>query len=387
MERKKNKVLIIITLFSIGGATETVISLATGLKKKGFDVDILTGPPLPNEGNMLHQAPEDELNVNILSTLVRDIHPIKDVAAFLFIRKFIRQGGYGIVHTHSSKAGVLGRIAAWFTKTPIVIHTIHGLPYHEYQSILVKHAYILIERLCAALSSRIICVTHAIVDNCVHNKIASREKFIVIRSGLQTEKYKTQGIARLEIRKKFNFRENDIVAGVISRIAPLKGHEYIIELAKRMRKDFPQLKFFLVGDGESGASVRYAVKEHQLEENVILSGMVNPDEIPRMIDAMDFVIHPSLREGLARVLPQSIIMGKRVITFNLDGVKEIIVDGVSGYSVEIGNFEALHQACLKICNEGVHKQINDNFRLRVQKEFDSETMLEQHIDLYSNVTI
>lgn len=382
MKNEENKILIVITLFSIGGATETVISLASGLKKRGYHVDIITGQALKNEGDMFAEANTLGLNVIVLNELVRNINPFYDVVTLFRLLKIIKVGKYSVVHTHSSKAGVIGRIAAWLQRVPIIVHTIHGLPYHNYQARALTRSYIMIERLCAKLSTKIVSVTHAIIENCLNNKISSRDKFIVIRSGLQLDNYTSNDLFREKIRKQYGFQEKDIVAGVISRIAPLKGHEYIITVAKRIKNEFPSLKFFLVGDGESGLLVKNIVEKNKLENIIKFSGMVSPDEIPKMISAMDFIIHPSLREGLARVLPQSIIMGKRVISFNLDGVDEVIVDGVSGYAVEIGNSDALLEACLNVCKKDIYKNIDDSFRVKIQQEFDSNTMVDQHVELY-----
>ncbi len=385
MEENKPKILIIITLFSIGGATETVVSLASGLVKRGYKVDIVTGHALKNEGDMFAEAQKLGLNVIVIDELVRDINIFRDIKTLVRLFRIIHREKYSIVHTHSSKAGVLGRWAAWLANTPVILHTIHGLPYHNYQARALTKSYILIEKICAKISSKIISVTHAIVRNCVSNGISVLEKFVVIRSGLQLENYKIDDNSRNSIREKYGFNNQDIVAGVISRIAPLKGHEYIIELAKKTKINNPAIKYLLIGDGESGSNIRSSITLYSLENIVKCSGMVSPDEIPKMISAVEFIIHPSLREGLARVLPQSIIMNKKVITFNLDGVDEVIIDEISGYSVKTGNSEDLYNACIKLSRLDSYMKIDESFRQTIELEFSSETMVERHIELYSKL--
>jgi glycosyltransferase involved in cell wall biosynthesis len=385
MKMNEQKILIIITLFSIGGATETVVSLATGLKKRGYNVDIVTGRALKDEGDMFTEAEKLGLNVIIVEELVRDINLLNDFKALLKLLKIIKNGKYSIIHTHSSKAGVLGRFAAWIANAPVILHTIHGLPYHNYQARALTKSYILIEKICAMISSKIISVTYAIVRNCVSNGISTQEKFVVIRSGLELENYKVNLNCRKEMREKYGFNKQDIVAAVISRIAPLKGHEYIIELAKKTKINDLRIKYFLIGDGESGLAIRSMIKENSLENSVKCCGMVSPDEIPNMISAADFIIHPSLREGLARVLFQSIIMNKKVITFDLDGVDEVIVDGISGYSIETGNSDDLYNACISICKDDSYKNISESFKQKIEQEFSNDTMVERHIDLYTKL--
>jgi glycosyltransferase involved in cell wall biosynthesis len=208
------------------------------------------------------------------------------------------------------------------------------------------------------------------------------DRFVVIRSGLQLDHYRNAGRQRESVRSRYGFGDADIVAGVISRIAPLKGHEYIIELAKQSKEIGLNIKYMLIGDGESGALIKSEISKYKLEHYVLCSGMVSPDEIPGMISSVDFIIHPSLREGLARVLPQSIIMNKKVVTFDLDGVDEVITNGVSGYSIETGNVDALFTACRTMVTEEVSKKIDESFRKRVETEFSSETMVDQHVALY-----
>jgi glycosyltransferase involved in cell wall biosynthesis len=385
MTLKEERILIIITLFSIGGATETVVSLAAGLKKRGYSVDIVTGPPLKNEGDMFAEAKRLGLNVIVLNDLVRDINVVSDMKAMIALMAIIRRGHYSIVHTHSSKAGVLGRLSGWLSKTPVIVHTIHGLPYHNFQARALAKSYILIEKLCALISSKIISVTHAIVKNCVANGIAREDKFTVIRSGLQLDYYANDGSKRGGLRQRYGFTDSDVVAGVISRIAPLKGHEYIVDLAGKTKKSYPRIKYLIVGDGETGENMRAEITAKGLEKFVVFTGMVNPEEIPNMISATDFIIHPSLREGLARVLPQSIIMNKKVITFNLDGVDEVIEDGVSGFAIETGDKERLYQACIDVCESDAYKNIEPSFRKKVELEFSSDTMVQRHIELYERM--
>lgn len=379
---QNRKVLLVITVFSIGGATETVVSVASGLKKRGLSVTIVTGPPLKNEGDMFQQADKEGIKVDVMNDMVRDINIIKDIVCLIKLTIQMRREKYDIVHTHSSKAGFIGRIAAWLAGVPMIVHTIHGLPYHDYQHPFWKFLYIYLEKIAALFCDRLICVSDAIIDNCVEKKISPQHKFRMIRSGFETRHFIETLAKREAVRKYYGFHDCDIVAGTISRLAPLKGHDHIIELAKITSDSLPQLKYFFVGDGESKQELQELVKANGLENTIIFSGLVQPQMIPEMISAMDFIIHLSLREGLARVLPQSIVMGKKVISYGLEGVQEVIKNTDGGFIVEPGDMRSLFDHCKNMVESNEMRHIPEAYRKMVISEFDSETMVTLHEKVY-----
>ncbi len=384
IKREVHNILLVITVFSIGGATETVVSIAAGLKRRGYPVKIISGPPLKNEGDMFRQAADAGIEVDVMPDMVRNINPLRDIVCFLKLVSIIRREGFDIVHTHSSKAGFIGRLAAWVAGVPHIVHTIHGLPYHEYQHPFWKGLFIFLEKFAAAFSTKIICVSDAIITNCVYNRIAPRGKFVMIRSGFETKHFIAELSHREEVRRQYGFTDGDIIAGTVSRIAPLKGHDHIIQLAARLSKELPQLKFFFVGDGESKAQLEEMTRKNGLERVVIFSGLVQPDRIPQMISAMDIIIHLSYREGLARVLPQSIVMGRKVITYGIEGVEEVIKSDEGGYVVAPGDMEALSSVCRSLVETPDRRLIPDTFRRRIIQEFDSDTMVEMHLKIYNH---
>lgn len=381
-EEQKKKVLLVITLFSIGGATETVVNLAAGLLAKRYAVKIVTGPPLKNEGDLFAQAKAAGIEVEVMDDLVRDINPWRDAVCLFKLTALMRREQYDIVHTHSSKAGFLGRIAGWLAGVPRVLHTIHGLPYHDYQHPFWKWTYIALEKAAAYFCDTIICVSDAIIENCVRTSIAPRNKFVQIRSGFETKHFIEELSHREEIRNRYGFAPDDVIAGTISRIAPLKGHDHIIALAQRTKGTMPALKFFFVGDGESKQEMERTVQTLGLEKVVIFSGLVQPDRIPEMISAMDFIVHLSLREGLARVLPQSIVMGRKVVTYGIEGVNEVIFSEDGGAIVAPGDMEELMTAVQRLVGSAQQRRIPEEYRQRVTAEFDSSTMIDRHILVY-----
>ncbi len=383
-KKEKNiKILEIITLFSIGGATETVISMSSGLKEMGHHVDIASGPNIPSEGSMYKTAEKLGIKVFTFSNLKREINLFRDVQIIFKLKKFIKIGNYNVVHTHSSKAGVVGRIAARLAGVPVVVHTIHGLPFHRYQPILKKWFFIFVERFAALFCDQLVAVTYTIIEEFVKYKIASPEKLTMIRSSFDLDIYDNCNISNAGIRKKFGLEISDFVIGKIARLSELKGHTYLIQAIKLAKEKFPRLKLLIIGDGELQSKLENQVKEAELEENVIFAGLIFPDDIPAVINSMDVLVHTSLLEGLARVLPQAIMMQKPIISFNLDGAHEVIKDGINGYLIEPENINQLAEKILLLSqdrNKAVEMgKVGKEF---LGDEFSEKKMTAQINDLY-----
>jgi glycosyltransferase involved in cell wall biosynthesis len=384
---KKNrqlKILNIITLFSIGGATETVVSMAEGLIKKGYDVHIATGPHIASEGSMYETAKEKNISVFTFKNLKRDINLIRDFKIIIELSNFIRKGKYDIVHTHSSKAGVVGRIAARLAGTPAIIHTVHGLPFHRYQPELKKRLFILIEKFSNIFCNKIVAVTDTIIKIMLGYNIGNPDKYVMIRSAFDTDIYKVDGDDhKNKTRQRLGIKENDIVIGKIARLSPLKGHKYIFNAFIQVSKKIPNAKLLIVGNGELEYELKRFVEQNNIKDNVIFAGLITPEEIPGIIEIMDIVVHTSLLEGLARVLPQAIMMEKPIVSFDLDGAHEVIKNGVNGFLIKPEDEVELAEKIIYLCN-------NPNLIINFGKfgkefigdQFSSSKMVEQIENLY-----
>ena len=329
-EEHKGRVLMVITLFSVGGATETVVTLADGLRRQGYDVTILSGPHVPSEGDMGPLARAAGLDVVILPELKRDVHPFYDAVALVKLVKFIRGGRYDIVHMHGSKAGILGRFAARLAGVKHIVYTIHGMPFHEYQPASLRALFRGLERFAARFSDVIIAVSVGIVDDCLRAKVGRREKFVVIRSGFRTGDFKRWTNADPLLKRDLGIREGDFVIGKVSRLFPLKGHAAVLEAMPGMLREFPNIKVLFVGDGVLREELARSADRLGVAAHVIFAGFVAPAEVPRYLSVMDLVVHASLHEGLPRVLPQALIVGRPVIAYDLDGAPEVVVEGKNG---------------------------------------------------------
>jgi glycosyltransferase involved in cell wall biosynthesis len=384
---KNLKILEVITLFSIGGATETVVSMAEGLMKEGMTVHIATGPNIISEGSMYETAKKLNIQVFTFKNLKRDINILQDVLVIFKLYWFIKKCNYNIVHTHSSKAGVVGRIAAWLARTPVILHTVHGLPFHRYQPKFKKHAFIFIEKFSSLFCDKIVAVTETIVNTMLNYDIGSKNKYAMIRSSFDIENYKTNGEnERRKTKHRFGIEEGDLIIGKIARLSELKGHKYLLESFKQISHKIPQARLFLVGNGELEYELKRFVDENDLKDRVIFAGLITPEEIPSIIGIMDILVHTSLLEGLARVLPQAIMMEKPVISFDLDGAHEIIKDGINGYLIQPLNTQQLGEKIVYLCNHPeLIKEFGKKGKELLGDQFSSKRMVAQISELYASL--
>jgi glycosyltransferase involved in cell wall biosynthesis len=380
---EKVRVLHLITLFSLGGATENTLLSVEGLQKLGYDVEIITGPPIASEGDLFAEAQQRGVRVKLIRVMQRNIHPILDLRAFFAVLRMIQKGRYHVVHTHSSKAGVLGRLAAKLAGVPVVVHTIHGLPFHDFMSGAPRRFFILAERWGTAMSDRVISVTDTIIRKCIAAGIGSPEKFVTVRSGFEMDQYLRPNGDGARLRSDYGIGPDELVIGKIARFNALKGHEYLIEVIPAIVKEVPNVRFLLVGSGELEEEFKARVRERGVADRVVFTGRVDQDRIPAFIAMMDIVVHTSLREGLARVLPQALAAGKPVVSFDLDGAHEVIRDGDTGRLVTACDSDRLARALIDLLKNPRHaREMGSAGREMVRQGWTVDAMVRGVDEVY-----
>jgi glycosyltransferase involved in cell wall biosynthesis len=366
----------LITRLILGGAQENTVLTCEGLHADPrFDVRLITGPAIGPEGELLARARGEGYEVVVLDAMRRAIHPWRDLVSLWKLWRLFRRRAPDIVHTHSSKAGILGRIAARLAGVPVVIHTIHGLPFHEYQPAVARMFYRFLERRCAALTDRIICVGEAMKEKALAAKLGRPEDIDVVYSGIEIDQF-SDGPST--VRAMHAFAVDDVVIGTVSRLAPLKGHADLLEAVKPLQEKDPKVRLLLVGDGELRQDV-----ERAAGARAVFAGMVTPDRIPEYLRAMDIVVHPSLREGLPRAVVQALLCGRPVIAVDCDGAREVVIEGETGSLVPPGSVPELTRALermLALPDRG--RALGQEGRRRFAGRFDHRVMVDRLAALY-----
>ena len=372
------RVLHIITRLIVGGAQENTLLSVEGLDRlEEYEVVLVTGVDNGPEGDLLERARRTTRLV-IVPELGRSINPLSDVAAFFKLYRLIRRGRYHIVHTHSSKAGVLGRLAARLAGTPIVVHTLHSLVFHDYQPWLVNRLWWAVKKLCAPLTDHFISVSSVISQKAIAAGIARPEKFTTIYSGMELDWFLDSKVDPAAVRREFGIPADAPVVGKIARLFSLKGHDQLLDAAPEVVRRHPDVRFFLIGDGLLYEHLRSRAREAGILDNFVFAGLIPRERIPEMIAVMDVVVHTSLREGLARVLPQALAMGKPCVSFDIDGAPEVVIPGETGYLVRPGDARGLADAISELlANPQLRARMGESGRRRVDPAFRAETMVEQ----------
>lgn len=381
------KIVQIITRLIIGGAQQNVLLTCRGLCQRGHDVTLLTGPETGAEGCMFDVAKDYGIRVRIIHHLRRNLLPINDICAVRELAKVLRQLGPEVVHTHSSKAGILGRFAARLAGVPVVVHTVHGLAFYRGQNFLVNRAYKFAERLAATQADRIVAVAQAMVSQAVAAGVAGPEKFITIYAGFDTESFSpATARQRARVREALGIPAEAFVVGKLARLAPGKGQQFLIESLGPLMKRHENLWCLLVGDGVLRTTIEAQIKQLGIDGRVRLAGLVSPDRVGKMLWAMDMLVHTSDHEGLPLVLVQGLLAGLPVAAFDLDGASEVIESDKIGYLLKAGAHEELIGAIeATISGRGSAKGLSEQARASLAKRFSWVSTVAGLEELYSSL--
>ncbi len=378
------KILHIITRMILGGAQEnTMLSVFGQMKWDGCEVILLTGPTEGPEGTIVPLLKQHDVTVIEEPSLVREINPIADIFAYYALKKHIKKIKPDVVHTHSSKAGIIGRVAAWHEDVSFVTHTIHGLPFHPYQSIFKNWLYIFVEKYAARHCHRIICVADAMTEQALAAGIGNPDLFLTIYSGMEIAPFLNSDSKRNEVRQRYGFSETDFVITKVARLFELKGHRYLFAAFARITKIYKNAKLFIVGDGIWRDKFEKYARENGFADKVIFAGLVDREKVNEVIAASDMVAHCSLREGLARVLPQALLSAKPVVSFDVDGAREVIIPQKTGYLVKPKDVDGLCKAIIEIIENPKRAKELALFGQQLCKEkFDWYKMVDMLYSLY-----
>ena len=377
------KVVHFITRLIIGGAQEnTLLTVEDQHHDFGDEVTLITGPGLGPEGSLEERAGQGGFDVRIIPELRRSIHPERDWRSYRTLLKMLREINPQNLHTHSSKAGIMGRAAAAKLGIPVV-HTIHGASFHYGQNPLLQRTYIALEKWAARRCDTFISVCDAMTEHYVNAGIATPDKFVTIYSGMQVEPFLQPSRNPEVIRKELGLKPEHVVIGKIARLFQLKGHEYVIRAAAEVVAEHPHVRFLFVGDGILRGQFETQIAEAGLTDHFVLSGLVPPSKVPDMIHAMDIVVHTSLWEGLARVLPQGLIAGKPVVSYDVDGAREIVIPGETGYLLPPKSVQELTNALMELVGDRTLRQrLGQTGRDRFTEQFRHQTMTRRIRDVY-----
>jgi len=388
------KIVHIITRLILGGAQENTLITCKLLAQRGHDVTLITGPAIGPEGELFEQTKNQKYKTIVVDKLRRPICPFYDPISYFRIKEHLKRIKADIVHTHSAKAGILGRFAAyalkgkWAGELPAVVHTIHGLAFHPYQNNWLNKFYIVIEKSAAKRTDFFISVADAMTNQATAAGIGYPEQFITAYSAVEEDDF-LQPIPqerKKNFRRKYQIPEEAIVLITIARLFMLKGHKYIIESARQLSKQYDNAVWLFVGDGNLADHFKKLSSQLGLADKIKFTGLLPPGQIPLAIQSSDILVHCSLREGLARTLPQAMLCAKPAVSFDVDGAREVVNES-TGRLIEPQNAEQLTNACAELIE---HKDVRDRLgkagREFVKEKFAPEKMVDVIELVYKKLT-
>ena len=355
------------------------------------------GPIYGPEGSLLDEAKKSGATLIEVPSMRRSILPGHDWFCYRALRKLIREIKPDVVHTHSSKAGILGRAAAWKEKVPAVIHTIHGSPFHEKQWWPIRRAYIAAERWAARRCHRLVGITQPMVDLFLAHGIGRPDQYSVIPSGVDVAFWESAGGSvtqeaassmqlRARVRAEMNIPQDAPVVGLVARIDPLKGHADVLHIVNALIERHPQLRLLFVGDGWHRGAIEEKARELSLADRVVFTGLVPLRRVAELYRAMDVMVLPSYQEGQIRTLVESLLSGCPVVAYNVGGIPQVCIDGVTGRLVPAGDLAALADAIRwNLDHPAEARRLAEQGSEHVKRHFDRRSMTEALDQLYRQV--
>jgi glycosyltransferase involved in cell wall biosynthesis len=376
----------IITRLIIGGAQENTVLTCRGLVDLGHEVTLIAGPETGPEGSLWEAAEASGAKLIKLDSLRRAIRPRQDRRACAELTELLRDLEPDVFHTHSSKAGILGRWAARRAGTPIVVHTIHGMSFNRTQPWAKQMLFRTLERRAARHTDMIVTVADAMIEQSVRAKIAPRDRFFTVRSGMETATFGPDPQQRTEVRQGWGMDDDVVVVGTIARLFENKGYDEILAAMPAAVQAAPQLRFVWVGDGKHRDLYVRQLEAMGLRDRVHLTGLVPTSDIPHLLTGFDIVLHASRWEGLPRALVQGLLTEVPAVSFDNDGAPEVVIDIVTGKLVPYGDIKRLSEALVELAHDpDLRRRLGTEGRHRCLEAFDWRHMVHELDHLYQRL--
>lgn len=381
---EKVKVLHIITRLDNGGSAENTFLTVTGLNKAGWDVSLMSGPvDLPSQDRR-KQIEKQGVEYIHMPDLVRNVHPFKDLEAFYKMYRLLRKRKFDIVHTHTSKAGFLGRLAAWLARTPLIIHTPHGHVFFGYFGAFKTRIILSLEKWISRITGQMVALTSGEKRDYVKYGVCDTEKITVICSGIELNKFKEASWSeKRTLRKELGIPENAKIVGTVGRLVPVKGPVFLIDAAKFVLSKHPNTFFLFVGDGELKHELVKRARKLDIEHQVLFVGW--RDDVARILSLFDIFVFPSLNEGMGRVLVEAMTLGKPIVASDVGGIPDLVIHGKNGFLVCPKNPLELAKGIKILIEDKNQREHMGECGKEMAWNFSKDKMIEEIVKLYSEL--
>ena len=376
-----------ITRLIIGGAQENTLLTCEGLHQRGHRVTLISGPTRGPEGSLVERARQGGYEYVELPELIRAVNPWMDMRAQRYLALEFQRRKPDIVHTHSSKAGIVGRLAAHDARVPHIVHTIHGMSFNRTQSRLKRAAYAWLERRAARHTDVIVTVADAMITQSVAAGICRRETMLTVYSGMEIGPFTPNAAQRTAIRRQWGLANEHVVVGTVARLFRRKGYEQLIPIMAAAAAREPRLRFVWIGDGAQRAEYEAQLAQLGLTDRTTLAGLISPAQVPCLLAGCDILAHTSQWEGLPRAVVQALLMQIPAVAFDIDGTPEVVIDGETGRLVPLNDLDGFVSALCELATDAdLRRRMGQAGRDLCLERFDWRRMVDQLDALYLRLT-
>jgi len=365
----KRKIFHVITKLELGGAQKVTLMTLERLPRDRYELGLVTGP----EGLLVEWANRiPALQRDWNQWLVREVRPLKDAIAFLKLWRLFRRERPDIVHTHSTKAGIIGRWAAKLAGVPFIFHTAHGFGFNDFQRPAVRNLYISLERLTAKITTKLFVVSYANADKAEKCGMTRPGDWVLARDSISVDEFLHERPRRQKLRA-WRVPEDKVIVGMVACFKPQKSPEDFVEVAARVLAKTQLAHFVMAGDGELRQSIEERIRRHGIGGHITLLGWQSENEMPEVYRNLDVVVLTSLWEGLPCVFSEAMACALPIVATNVDGAREAILEGENGYLHDPHDIEGMARSVLKlIADADLRRTMGRRGKSRVM-EFDIGT--------------
>jgi len=380
------KILHIITRLIQGGAQQNTVLSCAAQVRAGHEVHLAYGPIYGPEGSLLEEAKASGAVLHEITSMRRAVNPWHDLRCYFALRRLIREFRPDVVHTHSSKAGIVGRAAAWAEGVPAVVHTVHGLPFHDHQPKWLHRVYVTLERCAAKRCHHLVAITPAMVRAFEQKQIARPQKFTVIPSGVDIARFEVGEDARSHAKDRLGILPEVPVIALLARLDSLKGHDDLLDILPGLLERHGGLKLLFIGDGWRRGHLEKRIAEAGVSDHVRLMGLIPHDQVREVLPAVDVKVLPSYQEGQSRTLIEALLCGCGIVAYDVGGIGSVCIDGETGNLVPVGDKAGLAKAISWMIDHPRDRyEMAERGRANVRDKFDAKTMTRQIEQLYQEV--
>jgi len=375
------RVLHIHTMPIISGSGINTFLTMKGMDKSRYEVQLACAPG----GPLIDLVTAHGMKVVPIRNLVQPVEPLKDFRAFVDLLSFLRSNIFHIVHTHNSKAGFIGRLAARLAGADAIIHTVHGFAFHSREPLWRQVLFRNLERLAARWCDKMIFISQPLIDWALEERICPEEKITKIYSGIDLNLFRpVDEETKARHREKWNLGLHDAVIGIVSKLWDGKGHHVLISAFKKIKQELKNARLVIVGEGYLHDQLISQVKGLGLEDSVIFTGFM--EDVPEVISTFDVAVLPSFFEGMGRVLLEAMAMGKPVVASRVGGIPDLVDHEKNGLLVEPGDVDGLAASLMRILKDrGLARSFGTAGQRKISEKFGAEQMVRAIDGVYQEI--